>query len=125
MTVATVGSNTYGGALDDGLGGSSLALTIAGTGTQVLSGMGSYTGGTIVKSGELIATSAGALPDNGNLSVGGNLGLFPAAVVPSAAAPAAAVPEPGTLALVASGLLAGAVALRRRMIRRRSSIAAV
>jgi autotransporter-associated beta strand protein len=68
-----------------------------------LSGTNTYTGGTTVSGGELIATSRYALPDGSNLTVGDGSLFTPAAVVPSEAT--AAVPEPGTLALVAAGVV--------------------
>ena len=121
----TVGGNdattNYSGALS-GPG----SLTKVGTGTLVLSGTDTYSGGTIVLSGKLKVMDAYSLLDGSNLSVGTSLGLFqdaivpaapiPTAPIPSAAAgPPAPVPEPGTLALVATVLLAiAAIGARRR-----------
>jgi autotransporter-associated beta strand protein len=67
----------------------------------ILSGTNTYSGGTTVSGGELIATSPNALADGSNLTIG-NASLFaPAAVVPSETA--ATVPEPGAFALLAAG----------------------
>ena len=63
------------------LGGGSLgaiSLVMSGTGAQILSGSNTYTGGTIINGGTLIASNNAALGDNGgSLSVnsGGNLQL--------------------------------------------------
>ncbi len=46
------------------------SLATQGTGTVVLSGVGKYTGGTVVGGGTLIVTSAAALPDGSSLTVG-------------------------------------------------------
>ena len=46
------------------------SLTTQGTGTVVLSGVGKYTGGTVVGGGTVIVTSAAALPDGSSLTVG-------------------------------------------------------
>jgi autotransporter-associated beta strand protein len=87
----------------------STGLTATGSGILTLSGTNSYTGGTIVNGGELILTSATAVLDGSNLTVG-DPGAFPAPIIPSptassepdAAASIAAVPEPGALALLAA-----------------------
>ena len=119
LIVAPVGTTTFGGSLVDG-GSGSLGLTISGTGTLVLAGTGTYSGPTIVSSGELIAASPYALPDGANITVG-NVLAFPAPVVPaslqSQSQPLAAVPEPGTVGLLAVGALLSAAILRRRRSR--------
>ena len=90
--------------------GSSGSLVKTGAGTLVLAGSDSY-GGTTVDAGTLVITSAFALPDGTSLTVGaGGTFIFDpsqvaAPVVGSAAV--AAVPEPGTLALLLVGLVAG------------------
>jgi autotransporter-associated beta strand protein len=54
-------------------------LTKTGTGTLILSGTNTYSGGTILNSGKLIITSAAALPDDGDLTIGSATSLFQAA----------------------------------------------
>ncbi len=102
------------------------AITLNG-GELILSGTGSYTGGTTVNNGAVLyLTSPTGITNNTNLTVAGG-GTFiydpsmqaaPAANVrTSAASPAgavAAVPEPGTLALLAAGLVVGIGAAWRR-----------
>ncbi len=115
-------STTGGGVLD--LSGSVIEATpgsgaiTLNSGELILSGTGSYTGGTTVNSGAVLyLTSPTGITNNTNLTVAGG-GTFiydpsvqaaPAANVgTSAASPAgavAAVPEPGTLALLAAGLV--------------------
>jgi fibronectin-binding autotransporter adhesin len=53
--------STYGGVLQDGPGGGALALVKNGTGTLILSGSKSYSGGTTVVNGDLSTTSSGTL----------------------------------------------------------------
>ena len=97
------------------------ALTVVGGGTLTLSGTNNYTGGTIVNGGELILTTATAVLDGSNLTVG-NPGAFPAPIIPSptvssepaAAASMAPVPEPGSLALLAAGAAVAAWSWKRR-----------
>ncbi|MGO9109515.1 MAG: beta strand repeat-containing protein [Thermoguttaceae bacterium] len=78
-----------------------------GVGILTLSGSNTYSGGTIVESGTLVATTAYALPSGTILTVGAG-GMF--VFDPSAAgspvsnsAVAVAVPEPGTLVLLIAG----------------------
>ena len=111
---------TIAGNINEVTAGQSLTLT--GSGKLILSGTNDFTGGTVVSGGTLMLTTGAALTNGTSLSVGNNLGLFapiiPAAVTgrqPLAASPSlTAVPEPGTLALLATGLVFGFAALRRR-----------
>jgi autotransporter-associated beta strand protein len=111
--------NILGNISEMTVGGGSLSLD--GPGTLILGGSDSYTGGTTLTAGTLIATSSNSLPAGTNLTVGGGSTFIfdpsqaaaPAAggAARVAAAPAgevAAVPEPGTVALLAAGLIAGA-----------------
>ena len=116
-------STSSGGVLD--LAGSvsestkGSAVSIGGSGELVLSGTGSYSGGTVVSGGTLYLTSPSGIAANTKLTVTTN-GTFiydptvaasPLAVVSGRALPAAAVvavPEPATLPLLAAGaMLAG------------------
>ena len=86
------------------------AFSLAGNAELTLAGIGDYTGGTTVSGGTLDVASADAIPEGSSLTVG-DASAF------SIASPGAAltvVPEPGTLALLASGLLAGLAGWRRR-----------
>ena len=83
-----------------------------GLGTLILSGSDTYTGGTSVIAGTLIAASGAAVPDGTSLTVGagGTLHLRSLAASRPAdgfgcdlAGRVAAVPEPGTLVLSAAG----------------------
>ena len=102
-------------------------LTKIGTGTLVLSGTdNTYTGGTDILDGTLEVTSAAALAD-GSLTVSAaGVFVFDPTIAAGPAAgetlagrtalgvAAAPVPEPGGLALLAAGLLAGLGAWRRQ-----------
>jgi autotransporter-associated beta strand protein len=102
-------------AIADGAGLVSLALTDSGT--LVLYGTNSYTGGTTVTADTLEVGSSGLLPI-GTLTIGasadsifGNASLSAAsasAVIP-AAAPVTVVPEPGTLLLFFAALCSAAI----------------
>jgi len=88
------------------------SLAKIGDGVLILSGNNNYAGGTEVQAGTLEISSAAALPDGTSLSIatGGTFVFDPtAAVAPFVPSPAAvvAVPEPGTLALLAAGLVVG------------------
>jgi autotransporter-associated beta strand protein len=125
LTVGDSTSTTFDGAIS-GVGGS---LIKQGTGMLVLSGSDTYTGGTTINAGTLVAASASAIPNGTSLTVGaGGTFIFDpsqagAPVVGStSSAGVAAVPEPGTLALLAATLLSAAI---YRRFRRRSSAAAM
>ena len=111
-----------GGVADDG--GRSLTLTGDGSGQLLLGGVNSYSGGTYVEQGTLIANDNGAIPEQSGLIVGaGGTFLFDPTVTGSALEAAslqpastvvAPVPEPGTLALLAAAGIAAAAAWRKR-----------
>ena len=73
-------SNTYSGTIQNGLGTVQLVMAGSGTGTQVLSGNNTYTGGTLVTGGVLLANNAtsslgtGAVKVYGANSTNGTLG---------------------------------------------------
>jgi autotransporter-associated beta strand protein len=118
VTFQGAGNGLITGALTDGNSGS-LAITMNSAGTLTLSGTNTYTGGTNVFNGTLVASSPSAFEDGSNLYVG-SAALYFAPVVPSpvvggAVVPSVtAVPEPGTLALLTAGALGAVIALRRR-----------
>ena len=104
------------------------SLMKMGAGALILEGADTYTGGTIVRDGTLLATDNEAIADGTSLIVG-NPAAFPAIVAlsPAAAAghplagrgsspTAAAVPEPGSAALAAAAcaMIAGGCTWRRR-----------
>ena len=60
-------SSTYGGTIVNG-GAETLALIKTGTGTLMLSGTNTFTGGTTVENGTLILTNNEALADGSNLT---------------------------------------------------------
>ncbi len=104
----------------------SLTLTSAdGTGTLILSGSNTYSGGTDVASGTLIAMNSASIPSGTSLIVGsgGAFTFAPATTLAPAASNVASasltvspVPEPGTIALL---LAAVGVWCGRRIVRRR------
>ena len=79
-----------------------------GSGTLILSGSNSYSGGTFVNAGMIVATSSDALPDDGSLTIGsgGTLVFDPSFSLSSfAAAPASVssvspVPEPSSFVML-------------------------
>ena len=113
------------------------SLTMSGNGgALILSGSDTYGGGTIVSAGTLAVNDAAAIPYGSSLTIGagGTFMFDPLATASSLAAsqaalpdttyaaqPAArgvvaAVPEPGTLVLLAAGLVVGFAAWRSRGI---------
>jgi autotransporter-associated beta strand protein len=71
--------------------GGSSSLTKTGAGKVILSSMNTYTGGTAVLGGTLVATCSGAVPSGGSLTVGaGGVFVFdPSAAAATIAGPAA------------------------------------
>ena len=112
-----------GSVADDG-SQRSLTLTGDGSGQLVLGGSNSYTGGTYIEQGTLVANDNGSIPDQSGLIVGaGGTFLFDPTVTGSAldatslhaASQVNPVPEPATLALLAAaGTVAAAAAWRRK-----------
>jgi autotransporter-associated beta strand protein len=103
-------AQTYSGQIS---GGGSLAKT--GTGTLILSGSDTYSGGTRVDAGTLIATGNNSLPAGGSLTVGaGGTLIFDSSQTSAPASTISPVPEPRTLVLLAAGVLAAFAAWRRR-----------
>jgi autotransporter-associated beta strand protein len=116
LTVSGTATSAFAGTLQDGA--SQLALVLDGSGTLILSGSNTFSGGTSVEAGTLIVGSATALADGSSLTVGqGASSLFaPAiagpAVVAAEVSGVAAVPEPGTLALLIAAIASAAVCWR-------------
>jgi autotransporter-associated beta strand protein len=111
--IVTVAANTLtvGGAISGTFG-----LTKSGSGTLILSGMNSYSGGAFVTAGTLEVTNPTALPDGSSLTIdaGGTFVFNGAATaVPSGAV---AVPEPGTLVLLAAASFVAFAAWKRKRI---------
>jgi autotransporter-associated beta strand protein len=82
-------------------------LTMDGSGLLILSGNNTYSGGTNVESGILEFTSPGAMAEGTSLTVGrAAAAIFdaPALATPSITG-GGGVPEPGTLALLGSGVV--------------------
>jgi fibronectin-binding autotransporter adhesin len=118
----SVGNNGQATTYSGTLGGSGTLSVIGGASLTLTGTDNTYTGGTWVENGTLIANNPGAIDANGgaNLYVGSAANMFggviPASAGEAAAAPAVApVPEPGTLALLA-GLL-GSLSVYRRLRR--------
>jgi fibronectin-binding autotransporter adhesin len=114
----TVGSGTTSSGIDLLVSGSLFGpngLIKAGPGEMVLSGSNTYTGGTNVLAGILVIDSPSSLAGGSNLTVGqsaSSLFAGPAFATPSS--DIAAVPEPGTVGLLAAGLIAGYLLARRK-----------
>ena len=115
-TLTVTNSGNFAGTISDGT--TKVALSLNAPGTLILSGSNDYTGGTTVDAGTLYVTNSNALPTGTSLTVGaGGAFVFDssagAAPVSSDSlavlrnATLAAVPEPGTVALLAAGLVTG------------------
>jgi autotransporter-associated beta strand protein len=120
LTVGGSATTTYAGTIVNGPNGpaTTVALAMNGSGTLYLSGTNSYSGGTYVENGTLVATNSQAIADGTNLTVG-SPAPFPAAIVPgSAQAAVVPVPEPGTLVLLSFAAFAGLFAAARHGRRR-------
>jgi len=73
-------SNIYSGHINNGQG--VVSLTKSGNGTLILSGSNNYSGGTMVSGGDLVITTASAIPDGSSLTVGaGGILIFDPASV--------------------------------------------
>ena len=123
-----VGTNLENFGAVNGTGGTAAGLTKTGNGKLVLSDSNTYSGGTDVADGELIAISSTALPAHMNLAIGpGGTLLFdpawplagPLVAQGAAVGGPVAVPEPGTLALVVAAAVCGAATCRRLVSRRK------
>jgi len=135
LGIEVTGSNSFTYSHDiAGKGGSYLGsdsaakgLVKLGSGTLILSGSNTYTGGTFVNEGILAATDSHALPDNQSLTVGagGTLIFDPsfsgssiiATPVSAASSAVSPVPEPGTIVLLLAAF--GSAAACRRFSKRR------
>ena len=78
LTLNTKGNNTYNGTINGNIN-----LSVAGTGSETLSGINSYTGNTRINSGTLIMGADNAISSGSNLilaggsfSTGGHLQTF-------------------------------------------------
>jgi autotransporter-associated beta strand protein len=107
------------------ISGAGMNLIKTGSGTLVLSGTNTYSGGTIVKAGKLMVTTPYGILDGTDLTIGANAAAIFAA--PTVGAPdvalttaPAAVPEPGSFALLAAILacIAGTATAFKRSGRR-------
>jgi fibronectin-binding autotransporter adhesin len=110
-------TNTFAAAVANN-GASLTSLDVNGSAWNLTGNSNTFTGGTTVAAGTLIASNIGALADGSNLYIGSDLSAFGGMPAPSlpgqAASPATSpVPEPGTFALAAT-LLCGAAICRRR-----------
>jgi len=116
LVVSDSGNLAIGGNLTDG--GLAKSMTLDGPGELILSGSNTYSGGTVVNSGNLIVTSSYSVPDGGSLTVGagGTLIFDPSmAAAPVVASSVSPVPEPRTLVMLCAGALGLlAFAWRRR-----------
>ncbi len=99
LTIASPsGSSQYFGSIADGSG--TMALLKTGSGTLVLSGSNTFSGGTTVTAGVLEITCTGVLLDGSALTIGSTSAFAP--IVPEAEVPPSLspVPEPSTLLLL-------------------------
>ncbi len=126
LTLNQAGTSTYHGAISDGAG--TVGLILSGTGNQILAGVDTFTGGTEIAAGTLTLVHNGAIADGTSMRVdaGGSLifdsGAAAAPIAQSApsAGSVAAVPEPGTLTLLAAGVVVGFGVWRRKRLSSKS-----
>jgi len=123
VSAASGASLDLSGSLSEALPGGS-TLTLRGDGQLILSGSGSYTGGTTVEGGTLYMRTSTAIADGSALTIGaGGTFVFDPLVSgspfahSSPAAAVAPVPEPGTIVLLLVALWSAAAC--RRFSRRR------
>jgi autotransporter-associated beta strand protein len=113
---ATIDTHGYAVTLSGGINGLG-SLIKTGSGTLVLSGTNTYTGGTTVADGKLIVTNPQSLASGTDLTVGNAL-AFPAPIVADEALPggfsSSSVPEPGSCMLLAASALATAFYVQRQ-----------
>ena len=72
LTLSPTSTSNFSGTIAGGGTLGTISLVVSGSGTQVLSGSNSFTGGTTVNSGMLIGTSHSALGVNSGLTVAGS-----------------------------------------------------
>ncbi len=101
-SAAAGGTFTIAGDLTNssGSGGGAIGLVELGSGSLVLSGTNTCSGGTIVEAGTLVVTTPAALPPDSNLTVGSEATLI---FAPLTSASSTAAPEPSALALLGAG----------------------
>ena len=117
---ASGGSTTFSGQIAGGGSNGIIGLLLAGSGTLVLAGSDTYTGGTDVEGGTLVAMNSNAIPYGSALTVGtyGTVvfgdpaGVGTPTVATSPAGRVEAVPEPGTWVLLAVALWSAAACYR-------------
>ena len=111
----TVSMTNGGSLLESGSVSGAASLTLSGDGQLILSGTGSFNGGTNVDSGTLYVANTSAIADGTSLTVGaGGVFLYDPTAGAAANEPAvtekasdrslAPVPEPGTLVLLLAAL---------------------
>jgi autotransporter-associated beta strand protein len=89
-----------------------------GPGSVILTGSNSYSGGTFVEAGALVAANSQSIADGSDLAVGIRaVQAFASAATPAAQVPTS-VPEPATCMLAAVAMAIGAVVGRRRVLHR-------
>jgi autotransporter-associated beta strand protein/parallel beta-helix repeat protein len=114
LTVSGSSAATFGGTIADFAG--AVALVKSGSGTLVLWGTNTFTGGTTVTDGTLVFTNVQSIADGTDLTVAaGGSAVFGTSLVSRSTA----VPEPGTLVLSVASILL--VLVVGRVERRRSA----
>lgn len=108
LSYTNAASGSYSGVIENGSGG--VALVKVGTGTQMLGGVNTYTGGTTISNGTLLIN--GSITGGATVRTGGTLGgtgTIPGVVTVDAGGTLAAGESIGTLTLGSSPVLSGAV----------------